>query len=191
MDILHIVLIVLVVVGIWAVIELGITLRKTRENIDDIPKQANEVAESANEAIEQVQPIINKMDGMMSDLEPAVQKIDPLMEKTETALDVATVDLATLNDILVDVSTVTDTATNVTSTVSKATNSAVSGVAGVVGKFTGGKSKGTHRHRLSRHSDRAEKTEEPSANAIEAPEEQPAEKREHAYFTYGKQSDSE
>ena len=193
MDILHIVLIVLAAVGIWVAIELGITLRKTRENLNDITRQANEVASNANETIEQVQPIITKVDGMMSDLEPAVQKVDPLVEKTNTAIDVATVDLATLNDILVDVSAVTDTASNVTSTVSKATNSAVSGVAGVVGKFTGGsKSKDAHRHRILKHaSEEGENVEPAQQGDAEAYEEQHKETREQSYFTYGKNADSE
>ncbi len=189
MDILYIVLIVLVLAGTWAIIELAITMHKTRADLDNIVKQVNDVAENTNEALEQVQPIITKVDGMLGDLEPAVQKVDPLLEKTNTALDVATVDLASLNDILVDVSAVTDTASNVTSTVSKATNSAVSGVAGVVGKFTAGKSKSANHHRISKHATSASE-EAPHDDAADAPVEQPEEKPQHAYFTYGKHASS-
>ena len=93
MDVLHVVLVVLVAVAIWAVVELALTIRRARSSVE-------EVARSANEAIAQVQPIISKADGMVDDLEPAVKQVQPLIERANTAVDVATVDLASLNDIL-------------------------------------------------------------------------------------------
>lgn len=194
MDVLHIALIVLVTAGIWAVVELAITFRKTRSTVDDLGKQVSELTTNVNDVIEQTEPVIQKLDGIVTDLEPAAKQALPLMEKANTALDVVTVDLASVNDILVDVSSVTDTASNVTSTVSKAANSAVSGVAGVVGKFTGGgKSDGRKRHKLAEKSSHSNKEDvaEP-AEAVKA-EEPVAEERatQRSYFTYGSSHEGE
>lgn len=194
MDVLHIVLIVLVVAGIWAVVELALTIRKTRASVEDLTQQVSEISTTANQTIEQVQPIITRVDSMVADLEPSVEQVQPMLDKITTAVDVATVDLASVNDILVDVSSVTDTATNVTSTVSKAANSAVSGVAGVVGKFTaGGKS---HRRRklaeksadkdVSEQEVLIEETEVLGESAPEAPA-----SNQNAYFVYDADSASE
>ena len=51
MDYLNIALIVLVVVAVWAVVEVALTVRSARKNID-------EVSASANEVIAQAQPIV-------------------------------------------------------------------------------------------------------------------------------------
>lgn len=194
MDVKEIALNILVLAGIWAVVELALMLRKTRSSVSSITKDINEVTTTANKTIEDLQPIVSKVDGMVTDLEPAVQQVQPLLEKANTAVDVVTVDLANVNDILVDVSSVTDTASNVTSTVSKAANSAVSGVAGVVGKFTsGGKGRQQTQHRLPHRKKRAEDEQaaaEPQEKpaVAEASEEAPA---SSAYFTYGSDSENE
>ncbi len=182
MDVLQIALIVLVVAGIWAIAELALTIRKTRSAVKDLSTQVGEVTASANDAIEQVQPIVQKLDGIVTDIEPAVKELKPLVDKTNTALDMATVDLASVNDILVDVTSVTDTASNVTSTVSKAANSAVSGVAGVVGKFTGGK-KEPRRHRIAEKVQSIRQSEE-SVEVPEQVDEEPVDAPK-TYFTYG------
>lgn len=187
MDVLQIALIVLAIVGIWAVTELTLTIRKTRSTIEDLGSQISTITEGANAALDQLQPTIVKIDDMVTELEPAVQEVQPLLEKANTAIDVVTVDLASVNDILVDVSSVTDTASNVTSTVSKAANSAVSGVAGVVGKFTSGKS--SRRRKLADKSVEAdEMAVEPEA--VPFVEEEADEVEEpKTYFTYGSESE--
>lgn len=127
---LTIVLVILVVVAIWAVVELALTIRKARSSVE-------EIARTANDTIEQVQPIIDKVDGMVDDLQPAVKDVQPLLDKAGTAVDVATVDMAKLNDILGDVSTVSGTASTVTTTVNKVADNAAAGVADVIGRITG------------------------------------------------------
>lgn len=188
--ILTIVCTVLAVFAVWVMYELARTIRKARNTVVDLGREANELVNSANKAMEDIQPIIKKVDGMVTDLEPAVSEVQPLVEKTSAAIDVATVDLATVNDILLDVSSVTDTASNVTNTVSKAANSAVSGVAGVVGKFTTGKK--TRSHRLGEGSEPepeigfdALESEEAAGSANEL-EEKPAQSN---YVTYGSSSE--
>lgn len=181
---------VLLVILAMAAYELARTLKKARQTIVDLGNQAGELTASANEAIEQVQPIITKVDGMVSDLEPAVAEVQPLIEKASTVIEVATVDLASVNDILVDVSSVTDTASNVTSTVSQAANSAVSGVAGVVGKFTGAKSN-RQRKLIGRSRSAAKSEPQPEATDEGSQELAQAEQPSHKYVTYGSTSDGE
>jgi len=190
MDVLRIALVLLAAAGIWAVVELALTFRKTRDTVDELTKQVSDITTSANETIGQVQPIIQKVDGMVTDLEPAVKQVEPLLEKATTAVDVVTVDLASVNDILVDVSSVTDTATNVTTTVSKAANSAVSGVAGVVGKFTGG-GKSKRRRKLAEKTgnDAVEAPVEEEPSPVEKAQQEPAQPK--TYFTYGAGSKGE
>lgn len=189
MDVLRIALIVLAVAGIWAVIELTLTIRKGRDAVKELTEELGDISRMANATIEQLQPVIVKIDAMADDIGPAVAQLGPLVEKASTAIDVVTVDLASVNDILVDVSSVTDTASNVTSTVSKAANSAVSGVAGVVGKFTGSGKTSRH-HRLtsrSRAKEEAHAIEEPASEIVVPAEPAPAEPAPSGktYFTYG------
>ncbi len=181
-QLLIIALTVLAVVGVRAVLELTKTLRKTRQVVDDVGKEAGDIVRNANETIEQLQPIVTKVDAMVDDLEPAVAEVQPLIEKASTAIDVVTVDRASVNDILVDVSSVTDTASNVTSTVSKAANSAVSGVAGVVGKFTGAKSK--RQRKLAEKSESSVEVKRIRGNK-EAESSEPQVEPKRDYFTYG------
>lgn len=174
---------ILIVVAAVAMFELYRLLRKARETVDDLGKQTIEMVNSANDTIDQLQPVIAKADGMVEDLQPAIKQVGPLLEKTNTAIDVATVDLASVNDILVDVTSVTDTASNVTSTVSKAANSAVSGVAGVVGKFTGAKSNKQKKLASKNHGlDRAHDEQLVEEAELEAAPSTEAVQRD--YFTY-------
>ena len=57
MNYLQIALVVLAVVGVWAIIEVALTLRTTRK--------FTEITLSANNTIEQIQPVISKIDGMV------------------------------------------------------------------------------------------------------------------------------
>lgn len=127
---LSILLIVLVAAGIWALVELALTIRKTRGAVD-------EVARSANETIEQVQPVIAKLDGAMDDLQPSIKQVDPMVAKAQDALDEANESLRRVNGILGDVSTVSGTAAGVTDAVNQVTSAAADGVSHVVSKLTG------------------------------------------------------
>ena len=177
---------VLIVIAVVAVYELYRLLHQTRQTVDELGKQADEVLQNANTTIDQLQPVIAKADVMMDDLQPAAREVLPLLEKANTAIDVVTVDLASVNDILVDVSSVTDTASNVTTTVSKAANSAVSGVAGVVGKFTGAKSNKQRKLTERAHSIKHRSSDEEEAAIEDAPVAS-AEQPTRDYVTYGQE----
>ena len=130
MDFLYIALLVLAVVGIWAVVELALTARTARKSVDKI-------SASANEVIEQAQPIVAKLDGIVDELEPVAKEALPLLKKAEVSLDTANVSLERVNGILEDVSSVSGTASSVTGVVNRAAESAVSGVASVVSRLKG------------------------------------------------------
>lgn len=176
---LTIVLIVLVIAAIWAVVELALTIRKARDSVDEITR-------NANQAIEQVQPIISKVDGMVDDLQPAIKDVQPIVEKADVAVDQANVSLARVNEILQDVHTVSNTASNVTTTVNKVADNAANGVAGVIDRITGHGSKrqpkleGKH----ARKSETAAANPEApvQAQAAGEPEEEPV---NQGYVTYG------
>lgn len=167
---LDILLVVLVCAAVWAVVELALTIRKARSAVDDITR-------SANETIEQVQPIINKIDGAVDDLQPAIKEVAPLVEKAQSAVDVATVDLARVNDVLSDVSEVSGTAANVTTAVNRVADSATAGVSNVIGRLTG---KGKHQ---APKAHLADTSTAPAEHAVAAPEEEPA--GEGGYVVYG------
>lgn len=128
--ILPIVLIVLVVVGIWAVVEVALTMRSTRRDVERLTTAAREV-------VEQAQPVVAKLDGIMDELEPAAKRVTPLIEKTEAAVGEASTSLDRLNGILDDVSSVSSTASSVTGAVKGVAESAASAAAGVVSRLRG------------------------------------------------------
>lgn len=175
MDPLHIVLIVLVAVAIWAVVELALTIKKARASID-------EVTRSANDTIEQLQPIISKADGIVDDLQPSVKKVTPLLESTIKTVDTATVSLDKVNDILSDVSEVSATASAATNVASGVVDSAANAAVGLVNKITG---KAAHKPGIE-GTDPAKLTDGEAASAPEPESEpEPAAPRESGYVTYG------
>lgn len=134
MEPLQIALIVLVVAGIWAIVELALTLRKTRSAVE-------EVTHSAHEAIEQVQPIIAKADGMVDDLQPSMKHVNPMLLKATTSVDLLNANLAELDGILSDMSNVSGAASNATLAAGEVVDHAASAAAGLVNKITGKKNK--------------------------------------------------
>lgn len=128
---IQIALVVLVVAGVWAVVEIALTMRTARREVEQITTSAREV-------VEQAQPVVAKLDGIMDELEPAVKRVTPLLEKTEVAVGEATGSLDRLNAILDDVSSVSGAASSVTGAVKGVAESAAAGVAGVVSRLKGG-----------------------------------------------------
>ena len=133
MDFLHIALLVLAVIAIWAVVEVALTMRTARRSIDKLTTSASEV-------IDQAQPVVAKLDGVVDELEPAVKRLGPLMDEADGAVRSADAAFKSLNGVLEDVSTVSGTASSVTDAVNRAAESAVSGVASVVSRIKCGAS---------------------------------------------------
>lgn len=147
MEPMTIALIVLVIAGIWAVVELALTIRQARKSV-------SELADSVNDTIGEVRPAIAKLDGAIDELQPAVKQIEPILEKASTTVDLINVDLVRVEGILSDVNTVTGTGARVTDAVSGAVEHAASGVAGVAAKVAG-KVTGKQPSKLSAHDDPA------------------------------------
>ena len=106
MEPMTIALIVLVIAGIWAVVELALTIRQARKSV-------SELADSVNDTIGEVRPAIAKLDGAIDELQPAVKQIEPILEKASTTVDLINVDLVRVEGILSDVNTVTGTGARV------------------------------------------------------------------------------
>ena len=130
MEPLTIALIALVVAGIWAVVELALVLRRTRQSVA-------ELTDSVNDTIGEVRPVIAKLDGAVDELGPATKQVEPILEKASTTVDLVNVDLVRLEGILSDVNTVTGTGARASAAVSGAADAVASGVAGVAAKVAG------------------------------------------------------
>lgn len=124
---LDILLIALVVVAIWAVVELGITLRKTRASID-------EISHSATEVLDQCTPVIVKLDGVVDELQPALRDVPQMVDKLTVTVDEANMALGSVNGILGDVSSTTSGIAGVGESASRIVNTATSAAVGVVSK---------------------------------------------------------
>ncbi len=124
---LQIGLIILVVAGVWALVELALTLKTSRKKIKD-------VSEGVEETLDEIKPIISKLDGVVDELEPAAKELPVLLDKASTATDALTVDLLQVDTILNDVSSVTGAASGVTNSVTKAIGAAVNAASNLIGK---------------------------------------------------------
>ena len=119
--------IVLVAVGIWAVVEVAVTIRKARTKLDDLLGEASE-------GLGKVSTILDTADQTLQDLGPAVQRLPGLMAKGEEAVDALSDDLATADTILADISVLTGTAMNATNAISKGASQATTAIGGAVAK---------------------------------------------------------
>lgn len=63
---IQIALLLLAVAGVWAVIELALTLRKTRTVVDSLDKTVSDL----NNTIAEAQPVVAKLDGAVDELTP-------------------------------------------------------------------------------------------------------------------------
>lgn len=130
LDPLTIALIVLVLAGVWAVIELALFLRRTRKGVADI-------TDSLNQTIAEFQPTVSKLDGIVDELGSSSKQVEPLLEKASTTVDLVNVNLVRTESVLADVNTATNTAANLSNTVSATANNAAAAVAGAVNKVAG------------------------------------------------------
>ena len=103
MDPMQIALIVLIVAGVWAVVELALVLRRTRGTVDTLDKTVGKL----NDTIDDVRPVINKLDETVENLQPAIQQIEPLLQRSTIAVEALSADLIEVNGVLRDVSQIT------------------------------------------------------------------------------------
>lgn len=172
MDPLRIALIVLALVGVWALVELALMLKRARATVESLDRTVSDV----NDVVEEARPVIVKLDAALDAVAPALEQIDPLLKQGTVAVEALSADLLEINGVLRDVSAVTGT-------VSSASNS-VSGIAQaasdkVQGFFT------KHHHEESKTLSRPEseaRCDEGDGSEAVAPE---ARREAGQYFVYG------
>lgn len=103
MEPLQIVLIILVVAGIWAAVELALVLRRARSTVDTLDTTLNGI----NETLAETKPVIEKLDATLDDMQPALGQVEPLLKQGSIAIEALSADLIEVNGVLRDVSSVT------------------------------------------------------------------------------------
>ncbi len=106
--VLPIVYIVVGVVLVWFVIELALTIRRTRSTVDSVH--------------EQIGPTIEHVNEIAKGIEPVVAKADPLMDRVALTVDAANLEIMRVDQILEDVSQMTGTVTKTLDTVDSVTS---------------------------------------------------------------------
>lgn len=134
MDPLHILLVLLVIAGIWAVIELALTIRRARTTVDSLDKTMGEV----NDVLAETRPVVAKLDGAIDELQPALTQVEPLLKSANVAVDALTSNLIEVEAVVRDVSAVTGAAANAGNAVSGVADSASEAVQKLLGKFKPG-----------------------------------------------------
>lgn len=134
MDPLHILLVLLVIAGIWALIELALTIRHARTTVDSLDKTMGEV----NDMLAETRPVVAKLDGAIDELQPALTQVEPLLKSANVAVDALTSNLIEVEAVVRDVSAVTGAAANAGNAVSGVADSASEAVQKLLGKFKPG-----------------------------------------------------
>ncbi|MEG0147203.1 MAG: DUF948 domain-containing protein [Raoultibacter sp.] len=105
---LPVVYVVVGVVLVWFIIELVVTVRKTRAVVKDVQKK--------------IDPTLASVEKITASLEPAVAKIDPLVERVSLTVDAANLEIMRLDQILEDVNEITDKVSTAANAVESATS---------------------------------------------------------------------
>lgn len=134
MDPLHILLVLLVIAGIWALIELALTIRRARTTVDSLDKTMGEV----NDMLAETRPVVAKLDGAIDELQPALTQVEPLLKSANVAVDALTSNFIEVEAVVRDVSAVTGAAANAGNAVSGVADSASEAVQKLLGKFKPG-----------------------------------------------------
>ena len=121
---IQIALLLLAVAGVWAVIELALTLRKTRTVVDSLDKTVSDL----NNTIAEAQPVVAKLDGAVDELTPALAQVEPLLKSSKTAVDALTSNLVEVEAVVRDISEVTGSMAEASNAVSSVTDSAAGAV---------------------------------------------------------------
>lgn len=88
--------VVLVVVGaaiVWLIVELALTVRRTRSSVTHV--------------VTQIEPTIANVEKISNDIQPIIQKVDPLMERVSLTVDAANLEMMRVDEILEDVGNIT------------------------------------------------------------------------------------
>lgn len=115
--------IVYIVVGaglVWFIVELALTIRKTRTTVADLQKQ--------------IDPTLQSVQRITAAIEPVTAKVDPLVDRVSLTVDAANLEIMRVDQILEDVSQITGTATKTMDAVGTITNAPLDLVTSVTDK---------------------------------------------------------
>lgn len=177
MDIIQIALIVLVIAAIWAVVELALTLRRTRGTVESLDKTVADL----NNTLAEAQPIVAKLDGAVDELQPALTKVEPLMSSAQQTVDALTSTIVEVESVVRDVSAVSGAAASAGNAVSSISDSASEAVQRLLGK---NKAASAPERTLLSDIDQGEPEESPSSDVAETPS------STASYYTYASDDSS-
>ena len=188
MDPLTIVLIVLAVAAVWAVVELALTIRKTRGVVDSLDKTVGDL----NNTLAEAQPIVAKLDGAVDELMPALGQVEPILTSSKTAVDALTSNLVEIEGVVRDISSVTGSMADASNAVSSVTDSAAGAVQKLIDKVKApaadaGRKLAAAREELEEGAAPVERTVVSDSAASDAVDAEPEPRK---YFTYDSAQDS-
>lgn len=127
-------LVVLVVAGVWAIIEIALLMHASRKAV----KQASESIAQSGAKIEQVAsqavPLLEHADEAVQQAGSSIGDVRPLLDRVGTAVGTLNTDLEHVSNILGDASRITGAASNATTAVGGATSAVADKFRGLFGK---------------------------------------------------------
>lgn len=120
---ISIIYVVLGIVLVWLVIEVVVTVRRTRKTVDELKQQ--------------VEPTLQHVESITASFEPVAKKIDPLVDRVSLTVDAANLEIMRLDQILEDVGEVTDSVSSTVSTVDAIASAPMDLVNNVTSKVRG------------------------------------------------------
>lgn len=121
-SILPVVYVVVGIVLVWFVVELAITVRRTRAVVEDVKRQAEPTLATAQRIAVELEPVVQSVQRMAESLEPAVERVDPLVERVSLTVDAANLEIMRIDGILEDVSEIAGSASSAVSAVEAVTS---------------------------------------------------------------------
>ena len=113
----------------WFLVELVITLRKSRKKIDEVHQQLT--------------PTIENIEQITTKIQPAIDRVDPLIERVSLSIDAANLELMRVDQIMENVNEITENAARATNSVGNIVNAPADllnkASNKIVGLFGGGK----------------------------------------------------
>lgn len=184
MEPMQVAIIVLVVAGVWAVVELALVFRRLRGTMDAVDSTMGRL----DDVIDEARPVISKLDGAVDELSPALSQVDPIMKQLGNSAEALSADLIEVNGILRDVSQVTGAASSAGEAVSTITDAAAGKVERLLGKRTRRfvpDGSGEGRTLIEDSSSRDGEQDAAGASQVDGAAHEAAAEPSGSYYTYG------
>lgn len=103
-------LVILVLAGIWLVVELVFTVKSVRKTVVNIEPKLDKLNDELVGTLQEVKPVLANIDSNLTEIQGSVQEVRPLLTKAGTAIDAISLNLLSMDEILHDVSEITHSA---------------------------------------------------------------------------------